>query len=97
MLLARNGVDSVAIAGACPADGAAAAAQSISESMTQSVTCVDDLSSPAALASVASCGAVALVFTEGAASGAQIDQALKAVRIADVPVAGAILISKKKK
>ena len=97
VLLARNGVDSVAIAGACPADGAAAAAQSISESMTQSVTCVDDLSSPAALASVASCGAVALVFTEGAASGAQIDQALKAVRIADVPVAGAILISKKKK
>ena len=97
VVLSRNNIDTVALVGICPADGAKAVAQSLANTLKQSITCVDDCSSSDALASMTSCGALALVFTEGAASGAQIDAALKLVHIADVPVAGAILVSKKKK
>lgn len=97
VLLSRNKVESVAVAGICQADGAADAAQKISRNIDKTVICVDALANANALAKIASCDAVLLVFTEGAASGSEIDQALKIVRVSDVPVAGAILISKKKR
>ena len=97
VLLARNNIDQLAVAGVCAADGASDAAQKIAVHAKCAVTCVESLGNAGAVAAVSSCGAVVLVFTEGAASGTQIDAALKTVRIADVPVAGALLISKKKK
>lgn len=95
VLLDRNKVDSLVVAGMCAADSAAVVAKGIEGGINKPLTCIDSLSSGNALTDVSLCSAVVLVFKEGAATGAQIDAALKALRIADVPVAGAILVSKK--
>ena len=97
VLLEHNNVSSVCVAGISEKDGAARVTQEIAGTISQEITCVESLCESGAVSRIAKCDSVVLVFTQAAATGAQIDQALKMVRIAQVPVAGAILVSKKLK
>ncbi len=97
VLLSRNSMKSLALAGVCASDGAADVFEKISPYLPQALSCVEALSENGSVATVAECESVALVLAEGAASGAQIDRALKALRVADVPVAGVVFIPKSKK
>ena len=97
VLLKRNDIESVAIAGVCPADGAAHACEMVAKDIPQKAVCVESLVENGSVGVVAECQSVVLTLTEGAASGKEIDHALKTLRIADTPVAGVVFIPKKKK
>lgn len=96
VLLNRNNLNSLAVAGICQADGAAAMAAKAADYLDKPVTCIDALSEGSAVSNLAACEAVVLVISAGAASASQIDEALRALRIADVPVAGAVFVPKGK-
>lgn len=96
VLMSRSGLARVAVAGLSSADGAQHVASALSAAGCLDVSGSVDLSGQVDAAScLLEADTVLVVVTEGASSGAQLEDALKQLRIAGVPVLGAVFISEK--
>ena len=93
VLMNRNGLNSVAVAGATKADGASWVANLLNGIK---VTGSFDLSKDVeGISRIAASDTVLLVIKEGVSSGRQIENALKQIKISGTPVLGVVFISKK--
>lgn len=94
VLMHRHGLETLSVAGACTADGASSIADCLKGggvSVSDAVSLADDV---AAVSAVASSDAVLLVVKSAAASGSQLEQMLKLLKVAGTPVLGAVFVSK---
>ena len=93
VLMNRNKLNSLAIAGATKEDGALGVANLLDGIK---ITGAFDLSNDVeGISAIASSDTVLLVVKEGASSGKQIDNALKQIKISGTPVLGVVFVSKK--
>lgn len=98
VLMKRSDLKTLAVAGASKADGASAVSKAIEDSKAVSVTSSVDLSDSVDAASrILGADTVLLVLKEGASRGSELECALKQLRIAGVPVLGAVFVPKKSK
>ena len=93
VLMKRSGLSSLAVVGATEADGAGNVAAMLEGVQ---VSGAFDLSKDTkGVSTIAESDAILLSVKEGAASGKQLENALKQMKISGTPVLGAVFISKK--
>lgn len=95
VLATKNDIHSVAVAGIVEEDGAMEVYEKLKSCGCENLSCaVSIIDSADALQQIAQSDGVLLVLYCGASKGKQIEEACKSLRIADVPVIGAIYLSK---
>lgn len=96
VLTGRSGLSNIVVAGASAADGAKSVERALVGSNDVSVAdCVDLSGDVDAASRVLGADSVLLVVAENASTGKQLECALKQLRIAGVPVLGAVFVPKK--
>lgn len=91
-LMKRNGLNSVAVAGASLNDGAADVARVLGDEAVVTVSFAEDAN---AVTKIMQADAVALVLADSASSGKQLEHSIKQLKIAGVPVLGCVFVTKK--
>lgn len=95
VLMKRNDLNSVVVAGICEKDDAKTVGTRIAENMARDCRKAIVLDDPDAASRLLQADSVLLVFAAGACSGEQLDAAMRTLRVANVPVLGAVFVPKK--